>query len=117
MRVRRLDDDGDMVLGHGNYDFHVDTAEGVAQNVMTRLALWRGTWFLDTTEGTPWLQEILGKHDAVDMVLKDRILETPGVREIDSFEAIFHPDTRKLAVTATIVTAYDDAAATVEVNL
>lgn len=117
MKVRRVDADGDMLLGHGSYDFHVDTAEGVAQNVATRLALWRGTWFIDTTEGTPWLQQILGKHDAVDVVLRERILETPGVRDITAFEAIFDPDTRRISVQATIETIYDGETAEVQVNL
>lgn len=108
MRVRRLDDDGDMTLGHGAYDFHENTAEGVAQNVKTRLALWRGTWFLDTQEGTPWLQEVLGKRTAVEAVIRDRILGTPGVQEITSFEAVFDPDARRMTVTAEIATPYGE---------
>lgn len=109
MKVRRLDDDGDMVLGHGAYDYHDGTAEGVAQCVMTRLALWKGAWFIDTDEGTPWIQEILGKHEAVEAVLRSRILETPGVQELDSFEVVFDPDTRKIQITAEIETIYGDA--------
>lgn len=109
MKVRKLTADGDYRIGHGDVDFHQDTAEGVAQNVMTRLALWRGTWFIDTDEGTPWLQEILGKHDAVDVVLRSRILETPGVISIQSFESILDPDTRRLNVTAVINTRFGTA--------
>lgn len=109
MKVRKLTADGDYRLGHGNLDFFQDTAEGVAQNVKTRLALWRGTWFIDTDEGTPWLQEILGKHEAVDVVLKSRILETPGVISLQSFESILNPDTRSLSVTAIINTRFGTA--------
>lgn len=109
MKVRKLDESGDYVMGHGNLDLYQDEADGVAQNVMTRLKLWRGTWFIDTQEGTPWLQQILGRHDAVDVVIRSRILETPGVRSIDSFEAILDPDTRRLSVRATISTIYGDA--------
>lgn len=109
MKVRKLDKNGDYVLGHGNLDFYQDSPDGVAQNVMTRLKLWRGTWFIDTQEGTPWLQQILGRHDAVDVVIRSRILGTPGVRSIDSFEAILDPDTRRLSVRATISTIYGDA--------
>lgn len=109
MKVRKLDKNGDYVLGHGNLDFYQDSPDGVAQNVMTRLKLWRGTWFIDTQAGTPWLQQILGRHDAVDVVLRSRILETPGVRSIESFEAVLDPDTRRLSVTATITTVYGSA--------
>lgn len=106
MKVRKLTASGDYRLGHGDRDFHVDTAEGVAQNVMTRLALWQGQWFIDTSEGTPWLQRILGKHNAVDTVIKTRILETPGVISISEYESILNPDTRSMTVTATLETEY-----------
>lgn len=106
MKVRKISASGDYQMGHGAIDFSQDTPEAVAQNVMTRLALWRGTWFIDTTDGTPWLQEILGKHEAVDVVLRSRILETPGVTSIDSFESILDPNRRSLSINATISTRY-----------
>lgn len=106
MKVRKLTSSGDYRLGHGDRDFYVDAAEGVAQNVMTRLALWQGQWFIDTSEGTPWLQRILGKHNAVDTVIKTRILETPGVISISEYESILNPDTRSMTVTATFETEY-----------
>jgi hypothetical protein len=109
MKVRKITSDGDYQLGHGNLDFFQDTADGVAQNVMTRLALWRGTWFIDTQAGTPWLQEVLGKHDAVDVVLRSRILETPGVLSIKSFESILNLETRRLTISAIINTQFGDA--------
>lgn len=112
MKVRKLTASGDYRLGHGDRDFHVDTPEGVAQNVMTRLALWQGQWFIDTAEGTPWLQRILGKHDAVDTVIKTRILETPGVIAISSYESILNPDTRVMTVNATLETEYGQTSIT-----
>ena len=108
MRVRRLDADGDMLFGRGAVDFYENSAEGVAQCVRTRLALWRGQWFIDTSAGTPWLQEILGRREAVEVILRSRILETPGVRELSAFEAIFDPETRRMKVSATIVTDYGE---------
>lgn len=99
-----------MTLGHGEFDFFADSPDGVAQCVATRLSLWRGQWFIDTEEGTPWIQEVLGKRSAVEAVLRERILETPGVQELNSFEAIFDPDTRRITIAATISTIYGDAA-------
>lgn len=109
MRVRKLDEAGDMTMGRGSSCFLADTPDAVAQNVVTRLALWRGSWFLDTTEGTPWLQEILGKHEAVESVLRARILDTPGVTEISKFESILNPDTRTISISAEIETRYGTA--------
>ena len=106
MKVRKLTNTGDYQLGHGNLDFYQDEAEGVAQNVMTRLQLLKGTWFIDTQAGTPWIQEILGKHEAVDVVLRSRVLETPGVISLESFESILDPDSRRLYINATINTRY-----------
>lgn len=109
MRVRKLDDLGDMVFGRQN-EYYEDEANGVAQDVMTRLKLWKGQWFLDTEEGTPWIQEILGKHRGADAVIKKRIVETEGVKSLDDFEAILNPDTRVLTIAATITTIYGDTA-------
>ena len=116
MKVRKLTDDGDMRLGRGSSDFYTDSAEGVAQNVVTRLALWQGTWFIDTEEGTPWLQRVLGKKTAVETIIRDRILQTPGVRELRSFQAILDPDTRRISVQATITTDYGSATISEEIS-
>lgn len=109
MKVRKMSTDGDYRLGHGDADFYQDQAEAVAQDCMTRLALWRGTWFIDTIEGTPWLQQILGKHEAVDVVLRNRILETEGVLGLQEFESVLDPDNRRITISATINTQYGAA--------
>ena len=40
----------------------VEGAEQVRQQLLIKLKLWRGEWFLDTEFGTPYLQQILGKQ-------------------------------------------------------
>ncbi|WOE32189.1 MULTISPECIES: hypothetical protein [unclassified Acinetobacter] len=108
MRYRKLDDDGDYRFGHNQNDFHVNSAEGVAQAVMTRLKLWTGEWFADTSDGTGWGTDVLGKYtnEMYEMLLRQRILETSGVERIDSFESSFNGSTRKLSIEATITTVY-----------
>lgn len=111
MRYRKLDADGDYTLGSGA-DFHANTPEAVAQAVLTRLRLWTGEWFVDTTDGTPWDTEILGKRlqrKNPDSAIKRRILETDGVTEITDYSSTFDGETRKFSVTATINTAYGSA--------
>ncbi|OZO80851.1 hypothetical protein CG700_28170, partial [Escherichia coli] len=54
MRYRREDADGDYTFGQGDDTFLIDSPECVAQAVKTRFELWRGQWFLDLTEGTPY---------------------------------------------------------------
>ncbi len=108
MRYRKLDPAGDYQMGHGAADYHVNTPEGVAQAVKTRLALLAGEWFLDLTEGTPYATHVWGKHtrDTYDPILRRRILRTEGVSELVSYESTFDPQTRKITVFAEISTVY-----------
>jgi hypothetical protein len=112
MRVRRLDPLGDMTFGAGALNFWRDQAEGVAQNVGSRLRLLRGEWFLDTSEGTPWQGGVLGTgtRQTADLVIRQRIVQTEGVDELVSYASSFNPDTRRFSVAATIRTIYGDAA-------
>ncbi|MEC4682386.1 MAG: hypothetical protein VST70_01710 [Nitrospirota bacterium] len=100
MIVRALDPYGDYQLGI----FLTDTPAAVAQVVATRLALWEGDWFLDTTSGTPYFQDILGRKTNYDLEIQARILETPGVTEITSYSSSV--SARGLYVDADIDTIY-----------
>ena len=108
MRYRKLDANGDMVFGNQQADFYRDQPEAVAQAVLTRLKLWTGEWFLDTTEGTPWQQAVLGTNNArtIEPVIRARILGTQGVNEIIDFSLAFDPDTRTATMSAEIDTVY-----------
>lgn len=111
MRYRKLNAAGDYTLGSGG-DWHVNTPEGVAQAVRTRLALWAGEWFADTEDGTPWPTDVLGKYtgETRDAVIKERILGTPGVRALSAYTSTFDGQARRLSIAATIVTDYGAAA-------
>ena len=65
MRYRREDDDGDYTFGQGDDTWLVNSPEAVAQAIKTRFLLWYGQWFLDTTEGTPWIQSVLGSKSRI----------------------------------------------------
>lgn len=111
MKYRRLDESGDMVIGHGNADYLNDTPECVAQAVVTRLRLLTGEWFLDLTEGTPYAPAVLGKHtrQSYDFVIRERILDTEGVTAIVEYESLFDGETRLLTVNTRIDTVYGPA--------
>lgn len=111
MRYRRLDDNGDMTFGSQQADFLRDTPETVAQAVVTRLNLWLDEWFLDSTEGTPYVQAVLGKYTSqtIEPAIRQRILETENVTEITEFDLQFDPDERKVTIQATIDTAFGPA--------
>lgn len=87
----------------------VDKAEQVRQQLLIKLKLWRGEWFLDTEFGTPYLQQILGKQLTLSgalAALRKSILEVTGVRQILSFSYKFNNSTRKLEVEFTADTPY-----------
>ena len=114
MRYRKLTDDGDMVFGTGS-DYHIRTAEGVAQAVATRLRLYKGEWRYDKRAGVPWRDQILGKLPLpmYDGVIRAAILNTPGVTDIVSYSSTLERDTRALTVEATIATEYGEIGVTV----
>lgn len=111
MRYRKEDANGDMQFGNGLADFYIDTAEGVAQAVLTRLRLWAGEWFLDTSEGTPYQQAILGANKSltIEPAIRERILETEGVESLESFSMAIDSESRKVTIEASINTDYGAA--------
>lgn len=111
MLYRKLDKDGDFSLGHGMADYFANEALGVAQAVKTRLGLLSGEWFLDLQEGTPYATHVFGKQtqETYDPILRRRILQTEGVRELLSYESSWNGETRKLTVTCEINTVYGKA--------
>ena len=99
MLYRAQDANGDYQLGQW-----LSGAEAVAQAVLTRLLLWRGKWFMDTSDGTPYMQDILGHGTNYDLEIKARILGTPNVTEITSYSSSVN--NRSLSVQCTLNTAY-----------
>lgn len=111
MRVRKQDSAGDFVWGHQQNDFWLNAADGVAQAIKTRLLLFRGEWFLDVTDGTPWTTQVLDKYtqDQYDAAIQDRILGTSGVVQITAYSSSVNTTARTLTVTATVNTIYGTA--------
>ena len=111
MRVRKLDSNGDMTFGNSGADYYVNDPIGVAQIVSTRLRLWIGQWFLNRSDGMPWLTKVIGKRteDTRDAAITNRIFSTPGVLSIAAYESQLNRDTRVFAVQASINTLYGPA--------
>ena len=112
MRTRALSTTGDFQFGRGGI-FLIDSPEAVAQVVMTRLNLWAGEWFLDLSEGTPY-NEILGygSDTTRDLLMKDRILSSPGVEEILLYSSSVVD--RVWTVNATLSTIYGNTSINIQ---
>lgn len=89
----------------------VTGAEAVAQHVRQRLKTYKGEWFLDTTAGVPWLEQIMGdgfNPALAEAVVKAEILDTHGVVEITSFSVTFDASVRRLVIKdIAVLTTYD----------
>jgi hypothetical protein len=77
-------------------------AERVKQNILVKLRLFRGEWFLDTEAGTPYLEDVLGKRISLAGALaaiRASILEVDSVSGIANFSYTFDRKTRVLNYT------------------
>ena len=93
---RNLDSDGDIKVN----DF-VEDKDVVLLAVKSRLEFFKGEWFLDIEDGTPYFQDILVKPARlrlIEGIIKRRIIETPGIIELNSFDLQFEKATRRLNI-------------------
>jgi len=93
--------DGDLLL--------IDNAERCAQQILISLRFWYGEWFLNTTEGVPYLEYILIKNPNiahVRQVLTEAIEQVDGVQSVDSMTIDFDRQGRRLAVDYAVTTNY-----------
>jgi len=117
MRTRPLSPLGDYTLGQ---PWYVNDLQAVEQSIGTRLKLWLGEWFMDQSDGTPYLTEILGEryNKTPDAAIKRRILVTPGVTQILSYSSSFGGSAnRTLTVNVTVQTLYSVTPVSVSIPL
>lgn len=108
MRYRKLDENGDMNFGNQQQDFYNNVPDAPAQAVWTRLRLWQSEWYLDVTEGTPYQQAALGtgKKETIEPAIRNEILNTEGVTDLQSFTLTNNADERTVSISATVETEY-----------
>ena len=106
MRIRQVDQNGDIVFGQPN-DYYVNSLQGMALLLKDRLNLWLGTWFANTEDGVPYLQEIIGKapRPVVDALIQERIMNTQNVIEIEEFIVNFNSNTRQYMIQCKVKTS------------
>lgn len=76
-------------------------SEGLAQHLKIRLQFFLGEWFLDTTAGIPYFQNIFVKapvRSEIESIFKQAILTTPAVKELLSFSLGYDEKLRELDV-------------------
>lgn len=102
---------GDYSFGHAAADFWTNVPDAPAQAALTRMYLFLGDWFLNTSDGTPWDTQVLGKYtsNTRDPALQSRILGTQAVKAILSYSSNVNRDTRAFTVNGQLDTIYGPA--------
>src|SRR6185437_8418050 len=108
MRYRALSPTGDMTFGQGSANFLVNSPDGVAQAITTKLRLWLGEWYLNLQDGTPYQTQILGRGTVgkYDQAIQNRIRQVPGVVSLLSYSSSLDVTTRSLSINARVLTAF-----------
>lgn len=83
-----------------------EALEALRQRIVIRLRSFQGDWFVDTTIGVPYFQQILGARGAgvealAGTILRGVIEDTPGVLSVDTFSVSFSARMITIDFTAT----------------
>ena len=79
--------------------------DSLRQRVRQRLLFWAGTWFLDTSAGVPYTQNILGASGNVPLItqmITDQILDVSGVQAVRNVRVSYDGDARHYTYSATV---------------
>jgi hypothetical protein len=96
--------EGDLTL---TSDANPNGTNPVLQDIIQRIQFFLGEWFLDSTQGVGWFQQILVKNPdqpTVDAIFQNVILGTPGVNQLSSYSFTPNFTTRTLNVSFIAVT-------------
>jgi len=91
---------GDLQILNGDLSL-TSGIDGIAQNIRIRLNFFLGEWFLDTSQGMPYFQNVLVKQpnsQAIRAIFRKAILTTPGVLSVTNLELDLDNSLRKLSV-------------------
>lgn len=106
MRQRTLDSTGDWIFGQGKQAYSAD-ADGVRQNLLTRIRSFKSDCFFATEEGVDWLNLLgIGTKALLDQDIKRVILQTQDVTGILSYRGELDPEGRGYTVKTSVVTLY-----------
>lgn len=102
---------GDLKLTNGQLTFiggDITAVESyvkmIAQRIKSRISFIRGEWYLDLNKGFPWRERVWGKagvvtgDDSIKALLRQAIIDTPGVASIESLVVDLNRQARTLDV-------------------
>lgn len=87
----------------------IDNAERVAQMIIIQLRFWYGEWFLDTSDGVPYLERVLVKNpnlNHIRQIFREAIQKVPDVRKVNYVDLDFDEKERALTVSYQVETSF-----------
>ena len=98
------DSTGDLVFTNNQLTF-VDGADQVKQSIIQRFRTFAGEWFLDTSLGIPYFQNVLVKNPNLTLIesyFKNELWAVPGVLSIITFSLNFDPVARTISISCSV---------------
>ncbi len=95
-----LDENGDWLIAGGDVQL-IGDGPAILQACQIALEFFQGEWFLDTSAGVPWWQQVLVKNPAPGQlagVFRNALLGVAGVKQVLSLELSYDPPLRSLSV-------------------
>ena len=100
-------DSWDLVF-HNNDLMLIDNAERIGQQIKITLQFWFSEWFLDTTQGIPYLEHICIKNpnlQHIRQIFRNAIMSVDGVDSVTELTLNVNAKERILSVTYTANTS------------
>jgi len=101
-----LDDVGDFEWIGGDITDQEDYSRMILQRIKCRLLSWRGDWYLDQRQGTPWREQVMIKAPSISTirrVVREVVLGTPGVERISSLDIELDSQSRTATIEIVVV--------------
>lgn len=87
----------DVVFTNGEIPVTGDSKQHVSQRLKIKLLTYLGEWFLNSSVGVPYQQQIFGKvksKAAIDAIFIEQITSEPDVVDLVEFYSTISPDRR-----------------------
>jgi hypothetical protein len=115
-----LDASGDLVFVNGASPVTQHTADVVAQRLRITLYTFYGEWFLNSSVGVPYFQQVFGKlrnKNSVDLLFQDIIRNDPDVIEIIVFDSTLAAAGREYEMTFQVRVSDNTESLPITINL
>lgn len=88
----------------GQLRFTASLEEAAVQGIRQRIQTWRGTWFLDTKVGIPYIESVFRKGTSsrlIESMFRSAILQVPEIQDVLQIQLVTNRQTREASLTFT----------------